>query len=144
MSLEMGISIIASLFGVGSLAFSWFCYNNSRNHRQLLEFLAKQNEELEESLAAGKETFENGSKRFSEQSRRIAWLETRVRQPKLATEEVVDERVSAGLPKSNMTERRHRVLTLASRGQNSDKIAATLGMMRGEVELILNLNRVAV
>jgi hypothetical protein len=144
MNLEIGISIIASLFCVVSLVFSWLCYNSSRQHRELLEFLAKQNEELEEALTASKETFEIGSKRVSEQSRRLAWLETRVRQPKLSKDEVLDSTVLDNLPKSNMTERRHRVMTLASRGQNSDKIAATLGMMRGEVELILNLNRITV
>ena len=143
MSLEIGISMVASLSGVVGLGFSWVSYRNARRHRELLEFLGKQNEELNESLAAGKKTIETSAQRLSDQSRRIAWLESRVRQPKLAKEEVLDETIADFPTKENMTERRHRVLTLAGRGQDSEKIASTLGMMRGEVELIINLNRVA-
>lgn len=43
-------------------------------------------------------------------------------------------------PKSDMTEKRHRVLSLAKYGQDVDTIANTLGMPHGEVELIVNLN----
>jgi hypothetical protein len=46
-------------------------------------------------------------------------------------------------PKSNMTEKRHRVLALAKYGQDVDTIANTLGLPHGEVELIVNLNSVA-
>ena len=141
MSLEIGISVIASITGIAGLGFSWVCYKNARKHRGLLEFLAKQNEELEESLAASRQIIETSSKRLSDQSRRIAWLDTRVRQPKLAKEEVLDDTVVDFAPKANMTERRHRVLTLAARGQDAEKIAATLGRMPGEVQLIINLNR---
>ena len=45
--------------------------------------------------------------------------------------------------KSNMTEKRHRVLSLAKYGQDVDTIANTLGLPHGEVELIVNLNSVA-
>ena len=143
MSLEIGISIVSGIFGILGLGFSWVCYKGARKHRDLLDFLAKQNDELAESLAASRQMAETSVQRLSDQSRRIAWLESRVRQPKPAKEEVVGETVADFAPKTNMTERRHRVLTLASRGQDSEKIATTLGMMRGEVELIINLNRVA-
>jgi hypothetical protein len=42
--------------------------------------------------------------------------------------------------KSNMTEKRHRILALAKSGQDVDTIAGTLGLPYGEVELIVNLN----
>lgn len=41
---------------------------------------------------------------------------------------------------SSMTEKRHRVLSLAKYGQDVDTIANTLGLPHGEVELIVNLN----
>jgi hypothetical protein len=143
MNLELVISIIASISGVLGLGFAWICYNNSRRHRGMLEFLAVQNDELGQALAASNQTAEINAARLSDQSRRIAWLETRVRQPKLAKDEVLDDTFSDAAARPTMTERRHRVLTLASRGQDSQKIASTLGMMSGEVELIINLNRVA-
>lgn len=77
----------------------------------------------------------------SEMSRRLVWLDTRIRQPKLAAEEVIND--SSEAPKLNITERRHRVVTLASRGQSPEAIANTIGMMPGEVELILNLDQAA-
>lgn len=45
--------------------------------------------------------------------------------------------------KPNMTEKRHRVLSLAKYGQDVDTIANTLGIPHGEVELIVNLNSAA-
>lgn len=143
MTLATAIILAAILFGVVSLAVSVFCFKKSRHHRGMLEFLAKQNEDLEENLAASRELIEKNAKRSADQSRRIAWLETRVRQPKHDEDEVLDDTILApSAPKSNITERRHRVLSLASRGQSSENIASTLGMMRGEVELIINLSRV--
>lgn len=44
------------------------------------------------------------------------------------------------ISKSSMTEKRHRVLSLARYGQDVDTIANTLGLPHGEVELIVNLN----
>jgi len=143
MSLEIGVSIAGSVLGILGLTLSYFCHRNFKQHRELLEFLAKQNEELQQSLTKSKQRLEVVTKNVSEQSRRFAWLETRVRQPKAPKEEVLPEESVNSSLKSNMTERRHRVLTLAARGQDAKKIASTLGMMPGEVELIINLNRAA-
>lgn len=112
-----------------------------RNQRGLLEFVEKHVEDLEETLGKNKESLETNAQRVTEQSRRIAWLETRVRQPKPVSEEVIDDTPVSEPQKLNMTERRHRVITLASRGQNAETIASTLGMLPGEVELIINLNQ---
>jgi hypothetical protein len=142
MNLETGITFAAIFFGVLSFCFCLVCYKKQRNHRNLLEFAEKQIEDLQEKLAKNKEALETNSQRVAEHSRRIAWLETRVRQPKSPSEEVIDETATES-PKLNITERRHRVITLASRGQNAETIAATLGMLPGEVELIINLNQAA-
>jgi DNA-binding NarL/FixJ family response regulator len=76
------------------------------------------------------------------QASRIAWLESRIRQPKMPKEEAVPDVIEPIKSfKSNITERRHRVLALASRGQSAEMIASTLGMMAGEVELIVKFNQ---
>lgn len=142
MNTEMSIAIAAaavSLIGILSTAFS---YRQSRLCRGLLEFTGQQMSELADTANGLNETIEGYKKKTADQSRRIAWLESRLRQPKPVRDEVlIDDKVSAKPLQWNMTERRHRVLTLASRGQAPEKIAATLGMMPGEVELIINLNR---
>ena len=143
MNLETGIILIAIFLGLSGLAFSLSCRKRLRDLRGLVEFGQKQIEDLLDALAKSKETLEKSTQRLSDQSRRIAWLETRVRQPKSKSDEVLDETVLIETPKANMTERRHRVITLASRGQNAETIAAALGLLTGEVELIINLNRAA-
>jgi DNA-binding NarL/FixJ family response regulator len=140
MNLETQLSFAAILFGVLSVILSVICYRKLRAQRGLLEFVGKQVEDLEDVLAKNKELLETNAQRVGEQSRRIAWLETRIRQPKQASEEIVGEPDTNESPKMNMTERRHRVITLATRGQNAEAIATTLGMLPGEVELIINLN----
>ena len=142
MNLETGITFAAIFFGVLSFGFCLVCYKKQRNQRSLLFFVEKQIADLQDILAKNKEAFETNSHRVTEQSRRIAWLETRIRQPKSASEEIIDDTATES-PKLNITERRHRVITLASRGQNTETIAATLGMLPGEVELIINLNQAA-
>ena len=141
MNLEIEFSITAIFLGALSLVFAAFIYKKTRNQRGLIEFIGKQVEDMQEILAKNKELLETNAARVAEQSRRLAWLETRIRQPKPAVEETIVEHISDEPPKLNMTERRHRVITLASRGQNIEKIAATLGMLPGEVELIINLNQ---
>lgn len=147
MNLELQISVASALIASMSFAFAFYCWKKLRNHRELLEFNAGQTEELEKALANSRELLETNRQKFTEQARRVAWLEMRVRQPKLAKNEVAEETETVLIEektnpnKANITERRHRVLTLAARGQSPATIAATLGMMPGEVELIINLNR---
>ncbi len=143
MSLELIMSLTAIFIAFLSFGFCLICYKKQVGQRALLEFAEKQIEDLQDTLVKNKEVFETNSQRVAEQSRRIAWLETRVRQPKPASEEILDETTAVESAKPNITERRHRVITLASRGQNAETIAATLGMPPGEVELIINLNQVA-
>lgn len=141
MNMETNIAIFAALTSAASLFFSLLTVKKLRNQRGLLEFVEKQVEDLETVLAKNKETLENNANRISDQTRRIAWLETRVRQPKTAGEEIINDLPNNEPQKLTMTERRHRVVKLASRGQSAETIAATLGMLTGEVELIMNLNQ---
>jgi len=114
----------------------------NRKHRELIEYLGHRVEELEDTLSASQNRIETESKSFSEQARKVAWLEAKIRKPELGDEEaLVGQPVSTDRP--NITERRHRVIRLAERGHDSSTIAKTLGMMSGEVELILNLKRAA-
>lgn len=119
-------------------------YRKQRGHRVLLEFAERQIEELENFLSKNREAYDASTQRSVEQSRRIAWLETRVRQPKAVADDVIDDSVPPETPKINMTERRHRVIALALRGQDSGTIATTLGILPGEVELIINLNQASI
>ena len=82
------------------------------------------------------------SRRAGEQGRRIAWLETRARTGR-NEQPVAAEMVNGANSKPNITERRHRVRSLAKRGQDAQTIAQTLGMPYGEVELMINLLKAA-
>jgi hypothetical protein len=144
MNIEIASAIAAlsvSLIGFGIAVLS---YRKNKKNRELLEFAEAQIDELHETLAKSRETLETNTQRVVDQARRIAWLETRVRKPRTASSEVIDDEAIVAAPaepqKLNITERRHRVIALASRGQRPDVIAATLGMLPGEVELIVNLN----
>jgi hypothetical protein len=143
MNLELTIAVAATLISLTGLFAAVISYRQYRICRGLLEFTERQIDELDHSAGGLHETVEGYKKKTADQSRRIAWLESRLRQPKLNKDEVIDDTVlTPEQPlKWNMTERRHHVLKLASRGQSAEGIAATLGMMPGEVELIINLNR---
>lgn len=97
--------------------------------------------DFEHSLSEFSRDLDTLSRKTGEQSRRIAWLETRARtgheQP------VAVEMASGANSKPNITERRHRVRSLARRGQDALTIAQTLGMPYGEVELMINLLKAA-
>ncbi|MBS1792348.1 MAG: hypothetical protein JSS81_00760 [Acidobacteria bacterium] len=141
MNFELQIAIAAIFFGVLGCLLAAVQYRKLGRQRELIEFVGQQVEDLEETLAKNRELLDTNAQRVAEQARRVAWLETRVRQPKKAAEPPPDEHAAADPAKLTMTERRHRVITLAARGQNVDTIATTLGMLPGEVELIINLNQ---
>lgn len=94
---------------------------------------------LAERLAAAERKSEEITQLRSDQARRIAWLESRVRQgkPNGGPATAPDLKTSS---QTSMTERRHRVLSLARRGLDAMSIAGTLGMPYGEVELIMSLS----
>ncbi len=144
MNIEIGILTTTILTGAGTFAALGICFYRQRKNRELIEFTYKQMEALENSLAENKETLNAAAQRVADNARRVAWLESRLRQPKLTKIDVLEEPVlidKAETPKSSIIERRRRVLALASHGQNTEAIASTLEMLPGEVELIINLNR---
>ena len=96
---------------------------------------------LSERLASAERRLETAVNRASDQARRIAWLESRARREKPAPASPKPPE-SVNTPKVSMTERRHRVLTLAHKGLDAESIAEILGVPYGEVELIISLNAV--
>jgi DNA-binding NarL/FixJ family response regulator len=84
---------------------------------------------------------DTASRQSAEWARKIAWLESRARGG--SQEARVPETAAPTNGKLNITERRHRVLSLARRGQDVQTIARTLGMPHGEVELMINLGQAA-
>jgi hypothetical protein len=139
--------VLISIFGVTIAAGIALLIQRNRKMKEmmgLLEFAQNQIDELQDAIVRTKEFHETAHRRDSDQSRRIAWLESKVRKPRPSSDEVLDDSVITEQPqKLSMTERRHRVISLASRGKNAEAIAASLGLFKGEVELILNLNKAA-
>lgn len=111
--------------------------------RGLLEFSQNQINELHDAILHTREASNAAIERSADQARRIAWLETRIRKPRNNTDEVLNDTILTEAPKLSMTERRHRVISLANRGKNIESIATSLGLFKGEVELILSLNQAA-
>ncbi|MEQ1604161.1 MAG: hypothetical protein ABL999_04765 [Pyrinomonadaceae bacterium] len=138
---ELQILTGAGVVAVLCLLASLICLVKHRKSRLLVTAGQEQIEELQSTVKRLKETIDVNAEHVAEMSRRLVWLDTRIRRPKLAAEEVVDD--SSEAPKLNITERRHRVVTLAARGQSTEAIATTIGMMPGEVELILSLDQAA-
>lgn len=143
MELNLVFSISAIFFGVLSCVLVWRVYSLSNLNRTLLEFCSKQIEDLETVSETKYQNFESNLKRLSNHNQRIAWLEKQVVNQKEEDDEVLVETTVKESPKLNMTERRHRVLTLVSRGHSVEAISNTLGMLPGEVELIVKFNRIA-
>ncbi len=100
-------------------------------------------DELEEILDDRGKQLNAHQQKLAEQSRRLAWLEARRPAAKQIQDDILDESTLTEPPKLNITERRHRVMALASRGQSAESIASALGMLPGEVELIVSLNQAA-
>jgi DNA-binding NarL/FixJ family response regulator len=123
----------AAFAGCGLLAF--VANRARRTATQSLEITA----ELAERLAAAERKSEEITHLRADQACRIAWLESRVRQGKHNSGPTTGSDLKAP-SRTSMTERRHRVLSLARRGLDSISIAGTLGVPYGEVELIMSLS----
>ncbi len=127
-----------------TLAITCFCLCMVLSFK--LRALTKRNilleQALEERMSVATQDFKATSKRIDEYARRIAWVETRVRPGTPPPEPTVDESLAAAA-KPSLTERRHRVLSLARRGIDVNTIATMLGSPHGEIELIIGLNKTA-
>ena len=139
--MNMIIFPILGLIAAAGIALLVQRHKKMKEMMGLLEFAQNQIDELQDAIIRTKEFHETSHRRDSDQARRIAWLESKIRKPRPTSDEVLDDSVITDQPKLSMTERRHRVITLASRGKSADAIAASLGLFKGEVELILNLNK---
>ena len=144
MSIEIGIISVLSIFGLAGIVLSFRRRSRVSELRDLLEFSQKQIDELHEAVSKARDSSEAAQVRAADQARRVAWLESKMRKPKNPSPEVLDDSIITETPKLSMTERRHRVINLANRGKNAESIAASLGLFRGEVELILSLDRAAI
>lgn len=140
-TLEMQLMAVAGTVAVVCLMITFVCLIKIQKTNRAVRESNERIDEIQNTLKRTKDVIEKNAEHSDEMSRRIVWLETRVRQPKLAADDVVDD--STEPPKLNITERRHRVVTLASRGQSPETIASTIGMLPGEVELILSLDQAA-
>jgi hypothetical protein len=142
--LQIGLISISIFLGLLSLGLVMSTRKKQKDQREQLEFAEKQIEDLHEIIARTRESADLNTQRLAEHVRRIAWLESRIRKPQPLSEDVIDDGAEETEPeKLSITERRHRVISLASRGQRAETIAATLGMLPGEVELIISLNQAA-
>jgi hypothetical protein len=113
-----------------------------RKNRDLWQTMAAVELRIDDEMIALSADLDTISGKSGEHGRRVAWLETKVRSARGEIKPVT-EMVSAVTPKPTITERRHRVLSLARRGQDLQTIARTLGMPHGEVELMISLSRAA-
>ena len=131
------VTLASAALAAISLIINLILVMSSRRQKQGWVETSKRFDEEIESLSRDLDT---ASRQAGEHVRRIAWLEARARStqptPKLTVETPTQPRVT-------ITERRHRVMSLARRGQDINTIAHILGMNHGEVELMINLGKAA-
>ena len=140
MNIEIQFLIGAGCLSAGALVVALAALLRSRGHRNQLELEAEKVDLLEDSLTELRDLLNSSTTAVTEHSRRIAWLDAEIRRSRYVTVNKKTNRKPSTEKKSKINEQRNRVLTLAARGQDPGTIAATLGMMPGEVELMLSLN----
>lgn len=133
------ITIGSGFFAV--ISFFW-CVGLAFKLRSVRKRADRLTEIIEEEMGAVSRNLETVLTQSADQTRRVAWLETRVRPSAPAARQKVNEPL-AQPSKTSLTEYRHRVLALAQRGLDVNTIANMLGEMPGEIELIINLHRAA-
>lgn len=134
LTIEQQQILIGAASGVGILLIAVFAaILKARKARKLALAATAYAEELAGQLETLQQSLKNVQSDAEVLARRLDLFEATHREA--ASEPLVD----GPPPAENMTERRHRVVALAARGQAPDMIASTIGMLTGEVELILNL-----
>jgi hypothetical protein len=136
------IAIIALASALVATLACLSCLASNRKRRAELRITTNQLGRLEQDLYELNRDLDTTTERATDQARRIAWLESRLH-PGKHLEALHTPEASFDKGRPPMTERRHRVLTLARRGQAVETIAATLNMAQGEVELIIGLSQAA-
>ncbi|NNE66267.1 MAG: hypothetical protein HKN33_06845 [Pyrinomonadaceae bacterium] len=137
---ETNFMIAAALLSATAIGLSLVTLLRNRRQQHLLELEAERIELLEETLAESRGLLESNCETASEHARRIAWLDAKLRRSRHVStqKKPVSKPVSNG--RTSISRNKDRVLKLAETGQDARTIAATLGLMPGEVELVLNLN----
>ncbi len=98
--------------------------------------------DLEIKLNQYRQDMEGLNKKDVEQAGKITWLESRVRTGTAKEESFESSLNTSNTPaKLSLTERRHRILSLARRGLDTNTISTMLGTPHGEVELVIGLSR---
>ncbi len=80
-------------------------------------------------------------KKLDRQIEILEAIESSVEEKLVAFERLLHMADSVNVSGASGSNRRHEVLALVDRGLSIDEISQVLGMLRGEVELILNLNK---
>lgn len=142
-NIEQQIPFIAGGIALLGVLLSLAAQFRLRRQRKLLAAAVTRIDELEEIVDDRGKQLNAQQQKLAEHSRRVAWLEARKPAEKKQKNDILDENTLTEAPKLNITERRHRVMALASRGQSAESIASALGMLTGEVELIVSLNQAA-
>lgn len=93
-------------------------------------------------LAEIEEISEKMLRKIDERIAALSDLEARLDKKAVALEAIVAKATSIGSSQGEMVDARHRgVIALARKGLKADEIAEIFDMTKGEVELILNLQR---
>ncbi len=111
----------------------------ARSEAQNFHALALQ---MDAELSDASRELKLAARRADDHSRRLAWLESRVR-PTATDAPTLVAATRQFQSKPTITERRHRVSQLARRGMDTNAIASVLNVPHGEVELMIGLSNVA-
>jgi DNA-binding NarL/FixJ family response regulator len=139
--MELFISLLASaslllsvLAGLTCIALARKLREATRNQRLLATDLDYRLNELRQHLDA---VVQHTTAQLQRLTQPLPRAEPRAPEPAVATAAAAAPPVST---RQSVTERRHRVLTLARRGMDVKAIAQTLGMPHGEVGLIIRMS----
>lgn len=113
-----------------------------------MEFMLNRIEELDALASAGEERLESATQKCAEKANRITWLENKVGELKSQKRNDFEDSVFTEWDDAQravtLREKRRRVISLADAGESTEEIAEHLGMLAGEVDLIINLSRAEV
>lgn len=108
-------------------------------YRSLAQKHASVSADLSQEVSALSADLDVVSRKAGDAGRKLALMEAKMQSKNL---EVVPTD-TAPSAKLNITERRHRVLSLWRRGLNTQSISSRLGLPLGEVELMIDLEKAA-
>ncbi|MBA3441638.1 MAG: hypothetical protein H0T92_17395 [Pyrinomonadaceae bacterium] len=133
------LSMIAMVCALVAFAVCAVCVLLIWRLRQSTQHTALALSELDSRLTEHKLELKRMEQRLTDQARRSAPVESRLRTNSSDMELTVGS-TTAAPSKLSITERRHRVLSLAQRGLDAHSISTTVGVSQGEVDLIIGLN----